>query len=117
MAEGQSRRDRGKTEPSRYLTNAANTFEADIVCARLAAAGIPAQIQAFTEGGINGGSIYVEEKDLDRARETLKTAESISEEELIKLSEHSTQHARAPKLGVWQRMLMRVGRGKRSPSG
>jgi hypothetical protein len=85
---------------SRYLTKAGNAFEARIICERLAEAGIPAQVQGFIEGGMSAGDIYVDERNLDNAREILKTAQDVSEEELIELSEQSA-HQVGPAMVIW----------------
>jgi hypothetical protein len=79
---------------SEYLMTVANEFEADMILSRLAEAGV----RAVQEGplgpraeGFGTRDIYVEEIDLDRAREALEAAEDISEEELAELSEAAAE--------------------------
>jgi Putative prokaryotic signal transducing protein len=61
----------------RVLTTAGNEFEADMVCGLLSEAGIRAMQQLSNTGvagRVGGGGardIYVEERDLERAREIL----------------------------------------------
>ncbi len=78
---------------NRHLASAANELEADMIIARLAEAGIrawPSDAGAFGRGGGAGPrDVYVEDADLTRARQTLEEAESISEADLIALSEES----------------------------
>jgi transcriptional/translational regulatory protein YebC/TACO1 len=75
---------------SRYLTTATNEFEADMILERLAEAGVRAVEQGTLgprAGGTGALDIHVEERDLDRAREALKAAEDVSDEELTQLSQ------------------------------
>jgi hypothetical protein len=67
-------------EELRVLTTTTNEFEADLVCGLLSDAGIQA-MQQLTNTGIGGRvggggarDVYVEERDLERAREILKDA-------------------------------------------
>jgi hypothetical protein len=69
---------------NRCLTTVGNEQEARIVLAHLA----DARIHAWPSGpplteGVATRDIYVEDVDLDRARQVLKEAESVSEDELI----------------------------------
>jgi hypothetical protein len=77
---------------SSYLTTASNEFEAQIIAERLEEAGISA-IQKSPLGPRwgDGGrrDLYVEDRDLARARQTLKDAEATSEQELDRLSEEA----------------------------
>lgn len=82
------------TDVSRHLTTGSNEIEADIIVSRLSEAGIHAWQQG-TLGGRPGYAgardIYVEEADLEAAREALKAAQDVDEDELIALSEGKTQ--------------------------
>lgn len=75
----------------RLLTTVDGQPVAEVVCAQLREAGI---------GSVNKGNplsakratfgpqdIYVEERDLDRAREVLTAAEGVSEDEVVKAEE------------------------------
>jgi hypothetical protein len=69
-----------------------------MICARLREAGI----EAVGKGGalsadardVGPQDIYVEERDLDRAREVLGTDEGVSEEELIQAEEEDAARRR-----------------------
>ena len=76
-------------EASSLLATVGNEFEADIICERLAEGGIIAAVQASGRGNAfaGGRDIYVQEHDLERAREILQDAEEVSDEELTELSE------------------------------
>jgi hypothetical protein len=76
----------------KVVAGAQNQPQGELIVERLAAAGITAISQLSSgnpEFGAGGGrTIYVEERDADRAREILATDEQpISEEELTRLSE------------------------------
>jgi hypothetical protein len=64
---------------SRYLTTASSEFEANIIEDRLSAAGIRVLVEGYAARGNVPGSgardIYVDDPDLDRAREALGEAE------------------------------------------
>jgi hypothetical protein len=66
-------------------------FESEIICARLREAGIVPveenEMIALRRLGNRRPDIYVDDADLARARAVLKEAESVSEDELIRLSE------------------------------
>jgi hypothetical protein len=76
-----------------------NELEAQVVCSRLAAEGIHTMLQQSGVGGARGWGaagacdVYVDEADLERAHDVLKT-EPVSEEELIREEElaASTDH-------------------------
>ncbi|HSZ13819.1 MAG TPA: hypothetical protein VK790_07275 [Solirubrobacteraceae bacterium] len=71
--------------------SASNAPEADLICQRLADAGIHAMSQRSIGGpewGVSGGRyVYVEAEDLARAREVLAAPVGISEEDLAALAE------------------------------
>jgi Putative prokaryotic signal transducing protein len=73
------------------LTSVASNFEAEMVVGRLADAGITAEIRGpimVRSGDVQGGrDLWVEERDLERARAALKDSEGIDEAELARLSE------------------------------
>jgi hypothetical protein len=78
---------------SRYLTTASNEFEADIILSRLSEAGLSAwqQGELGSRPGYTGArDIYVDEVDLESAREALKDAQDVDDDELIALSEAET---------------------------
>jgi ketol-acid reductoisomerase len=83
--------DPQKGRALQVVAAAANEPEADLIVQRLAQAGITATSQrtiGSAEWGTSGSQyIYVEAAERERAREILKTAEGISEEELARLSE------------------------------
>ena len=74
---------------------AMNVAEADLICQRLAEAGIVAITQRSIGGPEWGGSggqyVYVETADLARAREILGAAGDISEAELARLSDEAAE--------------------------
>jgi len=82
----------------KIVTSVSSEPEAEMVCARLAEAGIQAMPQRSTGGptwGISGArDVYVDEQDLDRAHEVLKADEgSFSDEELARLSDEAGREA------------------------
>lgn len=77
----------------KVLTTVSNEAEAGMVGDRLSEAGIRFSIR-LASGGIALGAaapqdVYVDEQDLDRAREVLATDEGFSEEELARLSDEA----------------------------
>jgi hypothetical protein len=87
MAEDQPRR-----EPAlQVAATASNAAEADLMCQRLAQAGIQAISQRSIGGpewGVSGAQyVYVEPGQLDRARQILSEPAGISEDELARLSD------------------------------
>jgi hypothetical protein len=84
--------DQPRGEPTlQVAATASNGPEADLMCQRLAEAGISAVAQRTIGGpewGTSGGQyVYVDADDLVRAREILSSGEGVSEEELTRLSE------------------------------
>ena len=75
----------------KVLTSVPSEPEAALVSARLSQAGIQAIYQRSIGGpewGVSGArDVYVEERDLVRARELLKADEGVSEAELADLSD------------------------------
>ena len=85
----------------KVVATVANEAEAELVCARLSEAGIPAVAQraiGSAEWGSSGGRyVYVDEADAQRASELLESADaSISEDELARLSEEAGRKASEP---------------------
>jgi hypothetical protein len=85
----------------KILTSVASTAEADMVIALLSEAGIQTMPQRSIGGpefGLSGArDVYVEEDDLERAREVLKASEgAVSDEELTRLSEQAGREANQP---------------------
>jgi hypothetical protein len=80
-------------------------MEAEMICGALEAAGIRAVEKPTSEpggptrtalwAGIGFSAIYVEEQDLDQAREIVD-AEPMSEEELVQAEEEAAQHPTRP---------------------
>lgn len=69
---------------------APNEFVAGAVCQQLIEGGVqPLSVGASAKPGtLSGGrDIYVEDADLERARQILKEAEGVSDEQLAELSE------------------------------
>jgi uncharacterized protein YaaQ len=82
----------------KLVTTVSNEAEAGMVSERLSEVGIRFTVR-LASGGIRLGAaaareIYVEEQDLDRAKETLEVDESFSEEELARLSDEAGAAAR-----------------------
>jgi hypothetical protein len=84
----------------RVAATATNAVEADLICQRLAEAGISAISQRSIGGpewGVSGGQyVYVEAAHLDRARDVLKASGDLSDEELAELSEQGFQETTEP---------------------
>jgi hypothetical protein len=82
----------------KIATSVGSDMEAAMICGRLADAGIHSMQQSSGAGGrewgVGGGcDVYVEEEDLDRAREVLNDA-GVSEEELVREEEFRDQSGR-----------------------
>jgi hypothetical protein len=103
---------------TRFLTSAPNEFVADMIYQRLTEAGVqPLSIGSEARpASLDGGrDIYVEDQDLDRARQILRRAESVSEQELSDESQGAVQQARpakaeptefpVPKRSAWKRLF------------
>lgn len=102
MSESES----GATPEERGLAQVASAtsgVEADMMCERLAAEGIPAIHQRAIGGpswGLTGGQyVYVKADQADRAREILQEGAGVSEEELTRLSEEAAQGPAEPGAG------------------
>jgi hypothetical protein len=110
---------------SKYLTTGSNEIEADIIMSRLSEAGI----HAWQQGALGGRpgyagprDIYVEEADLEAARDALRAAQDVDENELIALSEGRTQETTpakgtpveipVPKRKDWETVLRRSTRAR-----
>jgi uncharacterized protein YaaQ len=81
----------------KMVTTVSNEAEAEMVGERLSEAGIRFTAR-LASGGIRLGAaaardVYVEEQDLDRAREVLKVDEGFSDEELARLSDEAGKAA------------------------
>ena len=85
------------------LTSVSSEPEAALISARLSEAGVQAISQRSIGGpewGVSGArDVYVEEHDLVRAREVLKTDEGVSEDELADLSEAAPAQFKDPNEG------------------
>lgn len=82
----------------RIVATVSNEAEAEMVAERLSEAGIR-HMSLTAGGGIRLGAaaardVYIDAKDLDRAREVLKVDEGFSEEELARLSDQAGEAAR-----------------------
>ncbi|HXB16816.1 MAG TPA: DUF2007 domain-containing protein [Solirubrobacteraceae bacterium] len=85
----------------RPVAGAFNEPEAELIVQQLAAVGISAVSQLSSgnpEFGASGGrTIYVDERDVERARAALANAQAdISDEQLAELSEEAGREARSP---------------------
>jgi hypothetical protein len=99
--------DHGKREPASHLplgaevvvATAANQAEADMICTRLANAGIAAEARRSIGGpgwGQTGARyVYVEPDVLAQAKEALSVPADLSDDELARLSEESAAESRA----------------------
>jgi hypothetical protein len=87
MAEDDNERKHGLQS----VAAAASEADADLICQRLAEAGIQATAQravgAVQFGASGSRYIYVEAAELERARELLAVPEGITDEALAKLAE------------------------------
>jgi uncharacterized protein YaaQ len=77
----------------KLVTSVSNEAEAEMVAERLSEAGIRFSVR-LASGGIRLGAaaardLYVDEQDLDRARETLDADEGFTDEELARLSDEA----------------------------
>lgn len=82
----------------KLVTSVSNEAEAEMVAERLSEAGIRFTVR-LASGGIRIGAaaardLYVDEQDLDRAREMLEVDEGFSDEELARLSEEAGNAAK-----------------------
>jgi hypothetical protein len=117
-------------DPQLEVAGAASSgAEADLMCQRLAEAGIKATSQRAIGGpewGTSGSRyVYVEKQQLERAREILAAPSDISEDELVTIAEAAPDPVTprsvieepvaipAPKRSVWDRVLGRAGRRSR----
>ena len=84
--------DRKPWVAPKIVTTVDNEIDGTIICGRLTEAGIRHHLSGIA-GRARGGvrNVYVEESDLDRAREILKESEGFSEAELARLSEEALQ--------------------------
>jgi hypothetical protein len=75
----------------KLVTSVGSEPEAELIAARLSEAGIQAISRRSIGGpewGVSGArDVYVEEHDLDRAREVLRAGEGVSEDQLAELSD------------------------------
>jgi len=85
------------------VTSVSSEPEAALVTARLSEAGIQAISQRSIGGpewGVSGArDVYVEEHDLDRAREVLRADEGVSEDQLADLSDAAAARLKDPAEG------------------
>ena len=85
------------------VTSVSSEPEAALISARLSEAGIQAISQRSIGGpewGVSGArDIYVDERDLVRARELLKADEGVSEDELTDLSDAARGQLKDPNEG------------------
>jgi uncharacterized protein YaaQ len=77
----------------KLVTSVSNEAEAEMVAERLSEAGIRFTVR-LASGGIRLGAaaardLYVDEQDLDRAREALDADEGFTDEELARLSDEA----------------------------
>jgi len=82
----------------KIVTTVGNEAEAQMVAERLSEAGIRHMTRPAA-GGIRLGAaaardVYVDDQDLDRAREVLAVDEGFTEEELARLSDEAGREAR-----------------------
>jgi hypothetical protein len=84
----------------RYLTTASSEFEASAIRGRLSEAGIQILEQgALDERGVafvHSRDIYVDDRDLERAKTALRASEDFDEDELARLSEQAYRKAVDP---------------------
>jgi hypothetical protein len=87
----------------KVITSVSSEPEAALVTARLSEAGIQAISQRSIGGpewGVSGArDVYVEEHDLDRAREVLRADEGVSEDQLADLSDAAAARLKDPDEG------------------
>jgi len=102
---------------------ASNGTEADLICQRLAEAGIQATSQRSIGGpqwGVSGAQyIYVEAEYVDRARQILAAPSGVSDDELAEMAQDAAPTPPAkgdpveipvPKRSVWDKVLGRATR-------
>lgn len=85
--------DRPHDHTLQVVATASSGAESDLICQRLAEAGIAATSQRSIGGpewGLSGSQyVYVEPGDLDRAREVLGAPAGLTEDELARLSQEA----------------------------
>jgi hypothetical protein len=77
---------------SEYLMTASSEFESEVIRERIAEAGITVLVEGQQNPRAHLGSgraVYVEARDLERARQVLAEAENVDEDELARLSEEA----------------------------
>lgn len=88
------------TPMARYLTTASSEFEADAIRGRLSEAGIQILEQgALDKVGaafVHSRDIYVDDRDLERAKTALRASKGFDEDELARLSEQAYRKAVDP---------------------
>lgn len=82
----------------KLVTSVSTEAEAEMVAERLSEAGIRFTVR-LASGGVRMGAaaardLYVDEQDLDRARQMLEVDEGFSDEELARLSDEAGKAAR-----------------------
>jgi hypothetical protein len=86
--------DRPHDHTLQVVATASSGAESDLICQRLAEAGIVATSQRSIGGpqwGLSGSQyVYVEPGDVDRAREILGAPDGLTEDELARLSQEAT---------------------------
>jgi hypothetical protein len=134
--------DHGKPRPASHhalgmemvIATAANQAEADMICARLAGSGIAAEARRSIGGPQWGAAgaryVYVEPHAATQAKEILSVPDSLSDDELARLSEESAAESSARlaeheaaeptspppgrKRSAWGRLLQRVRGGRQA---
>ena len=85
---------------ARYLTTASSEFESAAIRGRLSEAGIHILEEgALDERGVqfaHSRDIYVDDRDLERARAVLQENQDFDEDELVRLSEEAYRKAVDP---------------------
>jgi hypothetical protein len=102
-------------EVARFLLTASGEFEADIIRERLAEAGISVLIEGQgNPRAITAGvrDIYVDDTQLEHAREVLAAAQNVDEDQLDALSQGAAPPSRPasvplPGRGLWKAVLKR----------
>jgi hypothetical protein len=100
---------------SRFLLTASGEFEAEIIRERLAEAGIGVLVKGQRNAraiGAGARDIYVDDTQLEHAREVLAGAQNFDEDQLDALSQGAAPPSRpasvpVPGRGLWKAVLKR----------
>jgi hypothetical protein len=112
MPDDPHQQDPASDRSLRLLKTVNQGHEAEMICGRLEAEGIVpvahGRAMSMYTTGLWPRDIYVQEADLDRAREVLEADANISEEELIQAQEEAAAELPTPEQALQEELLRRA---------